>query len=667
MFRVNMTSRQIDTSICLLLSASLLLIYSVTMPQWVTFEDSGLFLQVCHFNGIAHPPGYPLFTLLCVPWFWLPFDPVILGNSLSLTFAILTCVVVYFILKQLGVRNYLAGFTSLLLGLSLDFWSQAIVIEVYSLNTFLISVAIYLAIEFAMRPRRGLLFALSFILGLGISNHWPLVLLSAPGIALICLAKLNTLMAILRSKKDFMLCILSGLLGLTPYLSLFLKQDAVFAYSGPVTSVAEFFSYVSREVYQGVDQSSTADLMDKLQFIKWLASLSLQQFGLLFGLIALVGLVRGLTTMRLITSGLLIIFLTNTILLTFLLGFDFDFAHRAIFRTYPLLAWLCMALWTGLGLQWISDAVRVRQVIFVPVIIFAGAVVAILNFVNNDRSQDKIAYEYARQVLRNLEPESSLIITSDSQVGPISYLNQVVGLRPDVTLYHAKNLFFSHKLQGDTPLQRKEFTPNLPLLYSIGIPWLPDGEDYGLFLKHGDNLHGANIVPQPGKFIVDLVHEYREGRIQNPLTLYFTHQLLIAIGNQLANYAFTHKIDEDVLLALRSVQQTFPGILATLSTVLANPQYPMPHNIMLGMAKGFENDIPIETPDYEIAAYYFYMAKILTSPDATLEKDEELARHYLRRGLIAYPVPENPGLCLYRELAPSADLPFKVNFQTLCQ
>jgi hypothetical protein len=93
----------------------------------------------------------------------------------------------------------------------------------------------------------------------------------------------------------------------------------------------------------------------------------------------------------------------------------------------------------------------------------------------------------------------------------------------------------------------------------------------------------------------------------------------------------------------------------------------MPDNVMLGIVKGFEDDIGIETPDYEIAAYYFYLAKILTSPDATLEKDEALARRYLSRGLAAFRVPENPGLCLYTELAPSVKLPFKANIQTLCQ
>ncbi|MEJ2762173.1 MAG: DUF2723 domain-containing protein [Gammaproteobacteria bacterium] len=39
-------------------------VYCWSMPRTVVFEDDGLFIMASYFNGIAHPPGYPLFTLL---------------------------------------------------------------------------------------------------------------------------------------------------------------------------------------------------------------------------------------------------------------------------------------------------------------------------------------------------------------------------------------------------------------------------------------------------------------------------------------------------------------------------------------------------------------------------------------------------------------------------
>lgn len=52
--------------------------------------------MVCLYNGLAHPPGYPLFTLIC-PAFsqisWL--DPVISGNLISALFAALAGALIF--------------------------------------------------------------------------------------------------------------------------------------------------------------------------------------------------------------------------------------------------------------------------------------------------------------------------------------------------------------------------------------------------------------------------------------------------------------------------------------------------------------------------------------------------------------------------------------------
>ena len=647
-----MTSRQVDATICLLVSASLLLAYWFTMPKVVTFEDSGLFLQVCHFNGIAHPPGYPLYTLLCVPWFWLPLDPVILGNSLSALFAALTCILVYFVLKALGIRQFIAGVTCLLLGLSRDFWSQAIIVEVYSLNTLLLSLEIYLAICFASRPQKRLLFTMSFVFGLGISNHWPLVLLSSPGLALVCMARAEELVKILRSPANSLICLLLLVFGLVPYVSLFLKSDPIFSYSGAVTSVGEFIAYFSREAYQGVDQTANADLLDKIQFVGWLAGQSLLQFGYGFALLALVGLARGLAVARLVNAGILVIFLGNTVVLTFLLGFEFDFIHQAVFKPYPLVAWVCMSLWIGSALQWVSDR-PFGKVIPVLIVTVLGFAMSLENWWSNDRSGDRLAHNYAGFLLRSLEPSSNLIVTSDPQVGPLSYLNQVVGLRPDVTLYEAENLFFSDKIPGETVAEKKSFVQNLSPVFSVGIPWLPDGQDFGLYLKHGPGLSGYELIPGIEDFVSALVHDYRLGKFRDPNTLYFSHQLLIALGNQLTHYVFTKKVEPKTSEMFQSVMQTFPGMLAILSTLIANPHYPMPDDVLVEVALAFDDSFGVETPDHEIAAYYYYIALLLANPDATLEKNEELALHYLQKGLAIMPGKDNPGLKLLDELSSS--------------
>jgi hypothetical protein len=644
----------------------LLLVYWFTMPKVITFEDAGLFLQVCQFKGLTHPPGYPLFTILCIPWFWLPADPVILGNMLSAIFGALTCVLVYFILRRLNVSLFSAAMASLLFGLSRDFWSQAIIVEVYTLNTLLVSVAIYLALSFSIHPKRNYIFLLSFIFGLGISNHWPLVVLTTPGVLLISLFRWRELAGILARPVNVFVCIILIAIGLMPYLYLVLNQDPGFSYSGSISTIREFRAYVMRDAFAGVDQSGSAGPMDKIHFVGWLLERASIQFGLLFALVTLAGMARGLLIQRTLMTGLLVTFIGNTVVLVLLLGFDFDYLHQSVLRTYPLVAWLCMSIWFGYGLNWILGLVKERQAFIMLVSCIVFLLVIYENLHWNNRSDDQLADKYARIILENLSRDSSLVVTSDPQVGPISYLQQVVGLRRDVTLYEAQNLFFANKLKGASINEHRTFLKSLDSVHFIAIPWLSGNVDHGFFETVGSGEVSYKIVPGTAEFVDDLVQDFNNHKIPSPGTRYFAHQLLIALGNQLTHYAFTNEIDEDEVSILLSVQQTFPGVLATLSVSLANPQYPMPDGALLSLALPFDGEFGDETPGYEIAAYYYYLAMLMTYPDESLESNEELAFRFLLKGFEHYPVSENPGVCLGLSLARSRKLQDFEEFSDQC-
>lgn len=60
----------------LLLVSALLVLYGWSAPRTVALEDDGLFLLAAYFNGVAHPPGYPLYTLLAHLITYLPLGSV---------------------------------------------------------------------------------------------------------------------------------------------------------------------------------------------------------------------------------------------------------------------------------------------------------------------------------------------------------------------------------------------------------------------------------------------------------------------------------------------------------------------------------------------------------------------------------------------------------------
>jgi hypothetical protein len=139
---------------CLLLS---LVLYLQTLaPTVVTlFDDSLEFPLVAQRLAIAHPTGYPLYTLLArlfilaspaqhnVAW---------AVNLLSAVAGAVAVAVVYLIARELTRRRLPALLGAAALAVSPVFWSQAVVAEVYSLHSAFVAALLWLALRWARQP-----------------------------------------------------------------------------------------------------------------------------------------------------------------------------------------------------------------------------------------------------------------------------------------------------------------------------------------------------------------------------------------------------------------------------------------------------------------------------------------------------------------------------------
>ncbi|NCF11429.1 MAG: DUF2723 domain-containing protein, partial [Gammaproteobacteria bacterium] len=178
-------------------AVGLFLFYAWCSPRTIALEDDGLFVMASYFNGIAHPPGYPVFTLIGHLFSQLPFGSVAWRVHLvSALFGGLTCAVIWCIARSLVPSRPIATASALAYGFSEVFWSQAIIAEVYTLNTFITFLVVFMLLEMTrFRPktpsvdapdvdRTGAL-ALGFVYGIGLSNHWPLLVLFSPAYLLL--------------------------------------------------------------------------------------------------------------------------------------------------------------------------------------------------------------------------------------------------------------------------------------------------------------------------------------------------------------------------------------------------------------------------------------------------------------------------------------------------
>src|SRR5919106_3417561 len=204
-----------------IVALALFVLYASTAPRTVALEDDGLFVLASYYLGIAHPPGYPIYTALGKLFTLLPFGSVAYRvHLLSALFGGLTCAMLWLCARQLFEGRIPAYLAALGLGVSPVFWSQSIIAEVYTLNTFFFLVLVFLGLRAcpptvagaAPQQTRGLLPWMAFVFGLSLANHWPLMLLVAPAFAVLLWPMRETI-----GKRAGLLCLLVAL-GLLPYV-----------------------------------------------------------------------------------------------------------------------------------------------------------------------------------------------------------------------------------------------------------------------------------------------------------------------------------------------------------------------------------------------------------------------------------------------------------------
>ena len=424
-----------------LLFAGAFALYALSAPRTVMLEDDGLFITTAAFAGVAHPPGYPLYVLL--GWFasLVPLGEVAWRiHALSGLMGALTCAsIAWIVLRRTGDRPaaWLAGAA---LAASEHFWSQAIVADVYTTNTAAVFLTLALAQEAAAARSARLWIAAAAVYGLGLANHYPLLILASP-LFLACAAGAGRDFA----RRVVYLVPVAALAAAALYGWMVWRshQPAPVNFLGPIGSWGEFLSFVDRSIYSHIDQNPNAGLADKLSFAGHFATQALLQFGVVGTLVALWGgfaSFRGGRRFGLSCEALA--FVASSFLLIAMLGFNYEPLRISTFRPYPLVAYCILALWLGHGAHALTGWVRARRAPALAAVRAAGALLAAglcaWNAGVNYRPHDRFAEEQARAMFDIAEEDGVFVLYADPFVGPMSYLHWVKGVRPKLRLleYH---------------------------------------------------------------------------------------------------------------------------------------------------------------------------------------------------------------------------------------
>ena len=441
-----------------------LLLYTVTLPRSVVLEDDGLFLMAGAEWGIAHPPGYPLYTLLCHLFMRLPFgNPAVLGHLSSAVLGAIACGAVFLCARALDARRLPALAAAWLFGASEHMWSQAIIAEVYTLNALLFFAAYALILYGVRHPHKTPVWvAAAVAYGLSLANHWPLMALAGPGLLLAAAPARQQLIA----KLPLLLASASAAACL-PYAWMVLRswQEPFISFYGPIADWGAFWHYVSRSGYAETDVNPIAGWADRLAFLRWFAGQAFWQLtppGFVLAALGLCVLLRRRFTAAL--AGVLV-FLSNSVVLLFLLEFEFDFHRIAIFRPYSLACYGIAALWLAVGSTFILERCpawlerarpRSREsdqrwrygVLSTAAVACAGLVAwsVMGDWATNNRARSDVAARYVETIFELVPDQAVLIVSADAATGPLGYARFVEDRRPDVELVNVHGLVFGNRL-----------------------------------------------------------------------------------------------------------------------------------------------------------------------------------------------------------------------------
>jgi tetratricopeptide (TPR) repeat protein len=431
-------------------------IYIKTLSPSVGFVDSGELTVVSYTLGIAHPTGYPLYTILGRLFTFLPWGSIAWRmNLVSAIFASLSVLVLYFLLKNLFTHmsgqekgevsasvsgkvalplqlplppaTATAFITSLLFAFSSTLWSQAVVAEVYSLTVLLSVILIFLILRITSHDSpitEIILFP--FLFGLALGNHMTILTVGIPCTLFLFFLMIKNPNQASRIPHPKSLSLFYSafffFLGLTIYLYLPIRsaQSPDLNWGEPKTWMTFLWHITGKQYNVWFLKSSPVILLEHFRKFVQLLSEQFTPFILPLGILGIFSIFKFAKSIGFL---LLAIFL-----LDIFYGINYDIPD---IDSFFLPAFLITVLWIGSGLFLVLIHLPRR---LTYIFLLLPLVPLIVHFHKSDKSENWIPYEFGMNALRAIE-DNGLCLTKNWDIySPVLYIRFVEGKRKDVVM-----------------------------------------------------------------------------------------------------------------------------------------------------------------------------------------------------------------------------------------
>lgn len=411
------------------------LLYFATLHPSLPGGDSGEFIAVAHELGIAHPPGYPLYTVLGHVWIvLLSFaDPAWAMNLLSALTQATACGVLTTATAR-ATKDATAGVMGgAVWAVTAPVWKMAVVAEVFALNALFAAVLFAAFLSLARGGGRWAYTVICLLCGALIAHHHTLVLLAAP----VFVASVVVLQGRLPARELVARAFGAGLLGASPILLLPLvaRTNPALAWGDP-SSWSGLLHHLLRGDYGtlSLEPEESGLTADVSHVALWLRSIP-TAIGIPAALLALVGLGTSMVRARRDThhraiGGVVLGFFALQVLFFTRVGFPDEPLFVGVVERFWILPSMVVAWLAALGLQRI--AVRRPRWIAPAIAAVVIAWPAISHVRTVDASGNVFFDDHVANVLASNPEGGALFVQGDVLHNALAVATVVRGLRPDL-------------------------------------------------------------------------------------------------------------------------------------------------------------------------------------------------------------------------------------------
>lgn len=408
------------------------ILYLFTLAPSLLPADNGEFQLVGATLGLAHPPGFPLYTLLAhaATWLPLPLTPGVKINLLSALLATATLALVALTSRQLSQTKpaLTASVVIIALATSSTFWAQAVMANIRIPTALFAGLAFYALLRFetAIRLKKVVtadrwLTLFTLTMSLGLTHHLSLAFMAlVMGLFVVWVDP-----HFLRRPRRWTRPCFAALLGLLPLLYLPLTDPTL-------RQPAEFVSYALGLGFQGdfFYFHTPAQLWQR-------AGVMLNIFTFQFQPLILLGAMGGLIWLSWTNRPRAFLLGGSLLLHTFIVS-----TYRAPQAVeYMLPAYVPLVLLMGYSLSEFNRYAKGKGVKPVGVLYAALLTTAVFTQLTTHwpsyrfLSQSQDTAVYTDHLLTHAPPDS-VVLANWHWVTPLWYEQQVNGRRPDLEVVY---------------------------------------------------------------------------------------------------------------------------------------------------------------------------------------------------------------------------------------